>query len=61
MGWVVRAALVVGLASGGVRAYERFVELGWGPSAALVTAVMIAVGLGVLLWTMVTVLFGRLR
>jgi hypothetical protein len=61
MGWVVRGALVVGLASGGVRAYHRFVELGWGPSAALVTSVMIAVGLGALLWIIVAVIFGRLR
>jgi hypothetical protein len=37
------------------------VELGWGPSAALVTSVMIAVGLGALLWIIVAVIFGRLR
>jgi hypothetical protein len=60
MGWVGRVALVLGPYSVGGLAYEHFVELGWGPSAALVTAVMIAVGLGVLVWAMVTVRFGRL-
>lgn len=50
---VVYAAILVGLAWGGLQAYRRLLELGWGRSLALVASVAIPGVIGVILWLVV--------